>query len=310
MKSNLVFLVCMTTVHISFGQTTPPEYDELVRKADSLYKTKDYEASAFAYSDAFKVYGWMGLIDDRYNAACSWALAGFPDSAFFNLERIANKGYLKDYDHVSTDTDLNSLHSDKRWSPLLEKVKVNKEKAEVNLNKPLAQELESIYNEDQKYRLMIDDSLKKYGNESKEMQSLWQTIMEKDSINLIKVTTILDKYGWLGSEVVGERGNSALFLVIQHSDLKTQEKYLPMMKEAVKNGKASPSQLALLIDRVEMGNGGPQIYGSQITMKDGQYVVYQIIDEPNVNKRRAEVGLEPLEQYVKLWNIDYKLPAK
>jgi hypothetical protein len=98
--------------------------------------------------------------------------------------------------------------------------------------------------------------------------------------------------------------------VIQHADLKTQEKYLPIIKEAVKNGKASGANLALLVDRIEMRNGRPQIYGSQITMKDGISVIYQIADEINVNKRRADVGLQPLEDYVRRWNIDYKLPTK
>ena len=40
------------------------------------------------------------------------------------------------------------------------------------------------------------------------------------------------------------------------------------------------------------------------------YEVYKIIDEPNVNKRRAEVGLEPLQVYLKQWNIDYILPKE
>jgi len=38
--------------------------------------------------------------------------------------------------------------------------------------------------------------------------------------------------------------------------------------------------------------------------------VAPIEDEPNVNKRRASVGLEPLEDYARHWDIEYKLPAK
>ena len=80
------------------------------------------------------------------------------------------------------------------------------------------------------------------------------------------------------------------------------------MKDAVKKGNANGSDLALLIDRIEMFNGRPQVYGSQIQYIDGKYTIYKIIDEKNVNKRRSEVGLQPLEEYVKIWNIDYKLP--
>ena len=34
-----------------------------------------------------------------------------------------------------------------------------------------------------------------------------------------------------------------------------------------------------------------------------------IADEPNVNIRRAKVGLQPLEVYLKQWNILYTLPT-
>lgn len=243
---------------------------------------------------------------DRYNAACSWALAGNSDSAFFNLNRAAFPGRYADYSHITTDTDLNSLHSDKRWQPLLAIVQQNKDKEEEKYNKPLVRQLDSIYTEDQMSRVRMDTIQKQYGFDSKEMKSLISTMNEKDSVNLIKVKSILDQYGWLGPDVIGGQGNTTLFLVIQHADLKTQEKYLPMMREAVKNGKAEGSQLALLIDRVEMYNGRPQIYGSQLNGENGKYKFYEILDEANVNKRRAEVGLEPLEEYAKGFNIDYK----
>lgn len=86
----------------------------------------------------------------------------------------------------------------------------------------------------------------------------------QDSINLIKVIEILDKNGWVGADKVGGQANQTLFLVIQHADLKTQQKYLPMMREAVKMNNASGSALALLEDRVSLREGKRQIYGSQI----------------------------------------------
>lgn len=172
----------------------------------------------------------------------------------------------------------------------------------------LTEQLDSIFETDQSLRMIVDSIEQKYGFESEETQEIWQKIHKNDSINLIKIDSIISKYGWLGVDKIGEKGNATLFLVIQHSDLKTQEKYLPVMKDAVKKGNANGSDLALLIDRIEMFNGRPQVYGSQIQYIDGKYTIYKIIDEKNVNKRRSEVGLQPLEEYVKIWNIDYKLP--
>lgn len=140
------------------------------------------------------------------------------------------------------------------------------------------------------------------GYDSIEMKRLIAIMNKKDSVNLIKVQSLLDNHGWLGPDSIGTAGNQTLFLVIQHADPKTQEKYLPMMQKAVEDGRAEGSHLALLVDRVEMNNGRPQVYGSQINGN----AVYKILDEVNVNKRWAAVGLEPLEEYVKQWNIIYK----
>ncbi|WP_276373535.1 DUF6624 domain-containing protein [Chryseolinea sp. H1M3-3] len=179
-------------------------------------------------------------------------------------------------------------------------------------NKSLAEQLQNIHIEDQQYRKKIEETENNFGRNSNEMKDLWNAISRKDSINTIKVTRILDEHGWLGPEVVGDQGNTTLFLVIQHANLKTQEKYLPMMREAVKNKKALGKQLALLEDRVALRQGRKQIYGSQVYRNDltGSFYLAPIEDEPNVNKRRAAVGLEPLEIYAKMHNIDYKLPEK
>jgi hypothetical protein len=305
MKKTILLFGCFIATHFSFGQNA--EYSALVKKADSLYNAGNYKVSALTYSAAFKANDWTGSSIDRYNAACSWALANNSDSSFFQLNRIATKANYINYGHITSDPDLNSLHNDKRWKPLLEIIKQNKEKAEVNLNKPLVSELDSIYTEDQKYRLQIEEIEKKYGWESNEMKAHWKMINEKDSINLIKIKLLLDKYGWLGTDVIGEQGNSTLFLVIQHSDIATQEKYLPMMREAVKNGKAKGSALALLEDRVALRQGKRQIYGSQIG-RDNDTKLYYVspLDDPdNVDKRRAEVGLQPLADYVNYWQIKW-----
>jgi hypothetical protein len=301
-----LFLLFSSLCTAASAQTAPDDYFKLCLKADSLYKAGDYEGSAFTYSSAFKSFGWKAYLNDRYNAACSWALANYPDSAFFNLGRIAGAGW-NNLGHVSTDPDLASLHKDERWIPVLKQIETNKEKAEAGLDKPLVRQLEKIHKDDQEGRQKINAMGKKYGRDSEEMKELWKDIMIKDSLNLIEVKKILDTRGWLGPDVVGLGGSSTLFLVIQHSDLKTQEKYLPMMREAVKNGKAQASDLALLEDRVALRQGKKQIYGSQIGTdpETGLSYVLPLSDPEHVDQRRAEVGLQALADYVKLWEIKW-----
>jgi hypothetical protein len=179
---------------------------------------------------------------------------------------------------------------------------------ESSLNKELVAILDTIHQEDQKYREESQVLEKKYGWDSKEVKDAWKTINAIDSINLIKVEKILAEYGWLSADIVGEQGNRTLFLVIQHSpDYKVQQKYLPMMREAVKKGNADSKGLALLEDRVALGEGKKQIYGSQLEMdyKTNLYVLSPLIDPDNVDKRRAEVGLKSIAEYLKFWDLTW-----
>ena len=292
----------------TIGQTINP-YDDNVRKAEQHFQNKEYLKAAKAYNQAFASNKGLGRIDHRYSAARSWALAGEADSAFHNLERIAKNGYYTKYYIITHDSSLNSLHRDQRWERIVAIIKSNKEKLEPNLNEALAAQLDTIYSEDQTYRNQIDDIEKQYGFQSKEMEAQWRAIARKDSVNLRKIRDILDTYGWLGKDVAGSQGNATLFLVIQHADLAIQEKYLPMMREAVKNDKAQASHLALLEDRVALRQGKKQIYGSQIARnpKTGAYYVQPLEDPENVDKRRAEVRLPPLSEYVKQWGITWSL---
>ena len=59
----------------------------------------------------------------------------------------------------------------------------------------------------------------------------------------------------------------------------------------------------MLLDRVLVGEGKPQVYGTQgkrfEDWKGKEPELEPIEDEANVDKRRAEVGLPPLAEYVK-----------
>jgi hypothetical protein len=300
------------------------EYNKLVDEAYKLYQSKEFLKSGKKYAEAFAASGNKGFVDDRYNAACSWALANETDSAFTELFLIAKKGNYADYDQLIKDDDLKPLYNDSRWEEIKSIIKSNKEKKEANYNKNLVAILDTIFTNDQKYRLQISTVAEKYGWESKEVDSIEkdkafkEKLRKTDSVNTGKVTSIIDKYGWLGADVVGELGNSTFFAVIQHSDLKTQEKYLPIMREAVKNGKARADQLALLEDRVALKEGRKQIYGSQLGMDPVTKKTYvcPLEDPDNVDARRAKVGLPPMQEYLEpagiKWDVEqYKkdLPA-
>jgi hypothetical protein len=304
MKKATLIILSLFVFNCTFGQDTK-KYNELVKEAQELYQSKDYLQSGQKYNEAVIALGGKGYVPDRYNAACAWALANEADSAFVHLFKIAEKGYYTYLEHITADTNLMSLCKDERWGKVVEMVRNDKEKAEAKYDKSLIAMLDTIRQDDQQDRLKIDSIREKYGADSEEYKELWQIIHLKDSINIIKVKKILDERGWLGADVVGSQGNTTLFLVIQHSSKGTREQYLPMMREAVKNGNARASDLALLEDRVALGKGEKQIYGSQIGTKKDEYYVRPLIDPDNVDKRRAEVELPPIQLYVSNWGITW-----
>jgi hypothetical protein len=297
MKKILIFILliylCGFTV---FAQT----YQELVSKAETAYNSKEYKTSNEFYGQAFKIE--TRNYSDLYNGACTAALSGDKEHAFEFLTLSIEKGWTN-ISHLQKDTDLTTLHSDKRWNILVENLQKKIDLIEAGYDKALQKELIHIYEEDQGIRQQFMESAKKSGYDHPRTNSLRRIMQYKDSINLSKITGILDERGWVGKDKIGAQANQAIFLVIQHADLSTQQKYLPMMREAVAKGNASGSALALLEDRVALGEGRKQIYGSQIGMHENRSYILPLEDPDNVDKRRADVGLGSISDYVKRWDI-------
>lgn len=177
--------------------------------------------------------------------------------------------------------------------------------------KELIATLDSIHHLDQEIREQSRELEKEFEWNSEEMQNLWKEMHIQDSINLIKVEQIISKYGWLGADDIGKQGNTTVFLVIQHADIVTQEKYLPILQDAVDKGNARASDMALMKDRVLLGKGQKQIYGSQLEVgpKNGGYRVSAMIDPDLVDFRRKDVGLDPMAEYLKIWDLEWDLEA-
>ena len=160
--------------------------------------------------------------------------------------------------------------------------------------------LDTVWKTDQEYRLKLMDLMKNGKTESEDFKNLILAIKKSDTINLKIVTNIIDEHGWLGSDQIGFNGNQVLFTVIQHADIITQEKYLPIIRKAAKEGKTLISNLAILEDRIALRQGKRQIYGSQIWIdsKTGNKYIQPIEDPENVDKKRSEVGLQSMNEYL------------
>lgn len=130
---------------------------------------------------------------------------------------------------------------------------------------------------------------------------------EIDRKNLTTVISLIENCGMPTLEEVNETQMSAIWLTIQHGDHENRKKYFPLLEQSAKNGDLRSTEIAMMKDRILMGDGKPQVYGTQITQKDGQWVLYELSDPESVNKRRTEIGFGPIEDYLKRWNIEFNV---
>lgn len=174
--------------------------------------------------------------------------------------------------------------------------------------------LDTIWRTEQEPITLRDSLMRIYGAESKEVQKQ-QEIYEKNHIpNEEKVKNILNKYGWPTKEMIGEQGNWTICNVIQHSDNEIRIKYLPMMRKAVKEKKLEPRFLVRAEDRIATERGDLQIYGGQMKYypKTKSFNVWPVYDPVNIDKRRSEIGLESISEFLKNrfdfeWNLEEQI---
>ncbi|MEC3965085.1 DUF6624 domain-containing protein [Flagellimonas halotolerans] len=171
------------------------------------------------------------------------------------------------------------------------------EKGKVVFNQALADELERMVEVDQIAAYIPQGKYKELSSEA------WNAF--KDSVfttHQKRLSQIFEKHGFVGFDLAGENGSRDFWLMVQHSDHVPgfQKEVLDQMKVEVDKGNASPSNYGLLVDRVRLNTGRPQIYGTQV---DYNWELCQAFpktleDSLNVNQRREAIGLKPLEEYL------------
>jgi hypothetical protein len=146
-----------------------------------------------------------------------------------------------------------------------------------------------------------------------EMKAVMEQMEQIDKDNLAWFKKVVEKHGWPGMAMVGDDGAQAAFLIAQHAarDLNFMAKCLPLLKAAYKAGDAEGQWVALMTDRLLiLKDKKKQLYGTQLMHKDGRLVPQPIEDEANVDKRRKELQMRPLADYLQTVNERAGVPAK
>lgn len=181
-----------------------------------------------------------------------------------------------------------------------------KSQKEVTDYRALKLELDNMYDRDQEIRRLLIDSI---GFDSPEAGKYIAKMLEIDSINQVRIIEILDQYNWLPLSKVGEKANSAIFVVVQHSNLELMEKYFPQLKALAEEGEASAIDAAMMEDRILMHQGRKQKFGTQASSMlraDGSSAIWPIENPDSVNFLRASVGFDQtVEENAKRLEAEY-----
>jgi len=283
-----------------------------ISKGDSLRQKGKLE-------DAIKLYkidytnnakNWR----NTYNLACAYALTFQKDSAYHYLN-IALKNDTSLW--ALADSDLYALIDDPRWKQVenmqLKRFQENK----IRLQQPeYALKLLNIILRDQALDYHIDQAKASYmanGNIPQwyyPLGSYKQRINKNGYENMLK---LIEENGWPKYSKVGKLAADAPLLIINHHESDSIRKmYLPQIKKSCLENEGSCMEYAKIQDRILVSEGKSQMYGMQFRYNASRNLEpFPIENSEYVDKRRKEIGLKPLKDYLKRKiNYDFKVVQK
>ncbi|MGV3613802.1 MAG: DUF6624 domain-containing protein [Fimbriimonas sp.] len=169
---------------------------------------------------------------------------------------------------------------------------------EESLYPGIREELRRRFREDQDARAQVGEAMRNGASEA-EIAEIWQD-GAVDRANTAWLKSVVDRIGWPGIPEVGTEGAECAWTLVQHADRDRpfQRQCLDLMRAKMATGEVEKRAVAYLTDRVLVGAGERQIYGTQM-MSDGNggWIPRPVEDPDNLEQRRAEAGLETMAEY-------------
>lgn len=239
-----------------------------------------------------------------YNYACALSLSNENDLSFKYLrESIMLEVRLTPL----TDPDFLNLRDDKRWESFEnELINLFEEKYKTKISdKNYAKVLWKMNAIDQKHYNEIYLVERKIGKNSTVANTLWEIKRELNEQNLKELEILIEKKGFPKISMVGKLAAQAVFLVIQHSNLELQKKYIPVIKKLCEIKEVDTQSYAYIYDRIQVRESKPQKYGTQIKFnkETSEFELFPLENKEKVDQWRREIGLGLLNDYLKGYGI-------
>ncbi len=307
MKKVFLSFLAMLSINTGYGQ-------DLINEADSLKRNGLLVPALMKYAQAMRQSPSPELSYDVASVTALLWTSEMRDTSFYFLEHA-----------LQADSTLEALHNpeflslieDPRWEKLVDnQIKKYETKNGPIGNVPFAKELFRMIIKDQGFMYAGNIERRKYMQNGGYFDS--PTIFpilameEKNHLeNREKLIELLDLYGWPTASSVTEYAAAGAALIINHTDYELRSKYFPMLEKAFKEGEAQPLRYAKMKDRLLVEEGKNQLYGTQWKFEGSGRVPHPIEQPEYVDKRRAEIGLGPLKEYLKErfdmdWDVEQK----
>jgi hypothetical protein len=299
----IAFFVCISAIN-GLAQSQPARISGQERIADSLKDEGDIPGAIAVYR---KIY----LINPKdykntYNYARALSVGKMKDSCFRYLNIV-----------VKMDTSLAALiepdfitaRKDKRWQKfeddLISMLNIKYKKPFNDIE--YAKKLWKLRAFDQAYFTQVGIAGKKIGMKSSVVEALWDFKFMIQERNQEELGKLIDEKGWPKIKDVGEEAAMASYLIVMHSNDGLQKKYLSVIKQCCEENELSWQRYAAIYDRALYNENKPQKYGThtRYNEKTGKEELYPLENEEKVNEWRKEIGLQPIEEYLKQFNIQY-----
>jgi hypothetical protein len=275
---------------------------ELARRATGADSSGNYAEASRLWRQVYDVNG--GGPGPLFAAAESSTRAGDHKGAFTALRQAIDEGFPIPAGALEADSSLLALQNDSRWRPLVARAR----RLASARDSALGAELLSLGERDQRNRDSVGAVVGRSGLGSPEAEAATRALTAADAPLQARLRAIVDARGWPGRRVVGDDAAHAAWLILQHADSGYQRRMLPLIRARMLQGDVRAADWALLDDRVRMGEGRKQRFGSALryTARPGAPpVLYPIEAEECVDRRRARVLLPPLSDYLAMFGVKH-----
>jgi hypothetical protein len=133
------------------------------------------------------------------------------------------------------------------------------------------------------------------------VKELGDMITRNDGVRMQRLKEIFQTIDLVKMAQLDEGMARSAFMIIRHAenDLAFQKSQMPAVLELVKKSVFGNQEYSTFVDKIAVGEGKPQVYGTQGKCENN---VWQVVGPHNrtaIVAARTEIGLEPLDDYMK-----------